>query len=292
MSLMKFSLGSQARDFSGSTELSESVPHGMSFFGHCFVKKRLRDLPRHIARCGWSYLYQWEFPVHLTDNTDSSFLLSLGNVLILPLFTLNVQEVWVRILSTVIIQKYLLYVIVTIWINRTIHCQISIINASDSYSNKQDYPNKTVNHFSNCDTQLMFQKVLDYKLLQKLKTFAVHRSLCFSISKVFFLLHFLQLCLSCPWILIFHCLTECLKLLGFIYMQANIIVSEPPLLEIGLLKRKLKRSIYNHKKPGRISQKFIVRNSLQKQQRTTSFGSASMRYRNSMFQLQELSQPS
>lgn len=45
---------------------------------------------------------------------------------------------------------------------------------------------------------------------------------------------------SCPWILVFHCLTAYLKFLDFIYTQANIIVSETPLLEIGLLKSKNK----------------------------------------------------
>lgn len=59
-------------------------------FGPCYYKKRLRDLPRQIERHGWYYSYLWEFPLHLLDNTNSSFLLSFGSVLNLSLLMLNV----------------------------------------------------------------------------------------------------------------------------------------------------------------------------------------------------------
>lgn len=61
-------------------------------FCPCFDKKRLRDLPRQITRHDWNYLYLWEFPMHSTDNTNSSFLLTLISILILSLLTLSVQS--------------------------------------------------------------------------------------------------------------------------------------------------------------------------------------------------------
>lgn len=89
--MSQFSLGSQATDFFW-LHRAFRICSTWHVFCPCFDKKRLRDLPRQITRHDSNYLYLWEFQMHSTDNTNSSFLLTLISILILSLLTLSVQS--------------------------------------------------------------------------------------------------------------------------------------------------------------------------------------------------------